>query len=93
MCEVTPMNYCGHFCDFKFFANYFQLLFVFMKEESFESFKKTSSTWCLDACKPRFDIFCRAVLLDIELLISTNLCMASSSRRMYRTCAEIETIR
>ena len=56
------------FDGFEFFAKYFKLLFIKMNEESFESFKKRSQTWCFDHCKLIFDIFCQAVLRTAKLL-------------------------
>ena len=63
-----------------------------MNEESFESFKKRSQTWCFDHCKPSFDIFCQAVLRTAKLLCLIKFVhgMISSSRRVY--CVEMNTI-
>ena len=56
------------FDGFEFFTKYFKLLFISMNEESFESFKKRSQTWCFDHCKPSFDIFRQAVRRTAKLL-------------------------
>ena len=39
-----------------FFAKYFQVRYVFMKIEHFESFKKRSWTRLFGQCRPKFDV-------------------------------------
>ena len=56
------------FDGFEFFTKYFKLLFISMNEQSFESFKKRSQTWCFGHCKPSFDIFRQAVRRTTKLL-------------------------
>ena len=58
------------FDGFEFFAKYFKLLFISVNEESFESVRKRSQTWCFDHCKQSFDIFRQVVLRTAKL----NLC-------------------
>lgn len=51
-------------CGFTYFAKHFQLWYIFIKTEHFESFKKRSWTRNFDHCRPRFDFFRRATLLN-----------------------------